>query len=43
MILWYRLRDLAIEIDPQNINDKTRHLLVNKDRPKLSEEVLAQY
>lgn len=42
MIVWYKLRDYGLDLDLQNINYKG-DVKVNKSRPKLTEDVLAQY
>jgi hypothetical protein len=42
MIVWYKLRDYGLDLDPQNIN-VANTVKVNKNRPKLEEGVLAQY
>ena len=41
-IAWYRLRDQGIEIDAMNIN-KANDVLVQKDRKRLNEDVLAGF
>jgi hypothetical protein len=40
-IVWLKLRDYGIEIDPQNINFKFGEVKINKARVKPNEEVLA--
>ena len=41
-IVWLKLRDLGLDLEPQNINFKT-DVKVNKSRTKPSEEALAQF
>ena len=40
--MWYKLRDLGLDLDPQNINFRG-DIKVNKLRPKLTEDVLAPF
>lgn len=42
-IVWLRLRDFGIDIDPQNVNFKGDQVKVNKARVKPNEEVLAAF
>ena len=42
LIIWYKLRDYGIDLEPQNINFKT-DIKVNKSRAKLTEDAIAQY
>lgn len=42
LIMWYKLRDYGLDLDPQNINFKG-DVKVNKQRAKPNEEVLAQF
>lgn len=42
-MVWLRLRDFGIDLDPQNINFKHTDVKINKARVKPNEEVLAQY
>lgn len=42
LIMWYKLRDYGLDLEPQNINFKG-DVKVNKQRLKLTEDVLALY
>ena len=42
LIVWYKLRDFGLDLDPQNINSKNE-VKVNRGRSKLTEDVLAQF
>jgi hypothetical protein len=42
LIMWYKIRDFGLDLDPQNINFKG-DVRVNKSRPKPTEEALAQF
>jgi hypothetical protein len=42
-IVWLRLRDYGIDLDPQNVNSRGQEVKVNKARVKPNEEVLAQF
>jgi hypothetical protein len=42
MIVWYKLRDYGIEIDPQNINAAT-DVFVDQSRKALSEDALSGF
>jgi len=41
-LVWLKLRDYGIDLDPQNINSSAL-VKVNKSRSKPNEEVLAQF
>lgn len=42
-IVWLRLRDYGIDLEPQNVNFRGTEVKVNKARAKPNEEVLAQF
>lgn len=42
-IVWLRLRDYGIDLEPQNVNIRGTDVKVNKARAKPNEEVLAQF
>jgi hypothetical protein len=42
-IVWLRLRDYGIDLEPQNVNFRGNEVKVNKARSKPNEEVLAQF
>ena len=42
MIVWYKLRDFGIEIDPQNINAAT-DVFVDQNRKALTEDSLSGF